>query len=191
MIKINLDSTYKANSVSKDLKNFSFNTVLTNGNSKEIHLLISNPKNSLLPNLFNLSFGPIGKNNKIDYNAKLSHENTNKVFSTILLFAISFLQTSKENNYAIGIDGSNKIKARFYHAIFKQNYDHLSEILAVAGVDCHAKLLWRAKSPSNITDGKSNTFPLFKSKPEPFDLKRNTSDLYQYYIFSLKNPSKL
>lgn len=185
MINIDLNHTYEAKSVSKNFKNFSFNSILNNGEEVEIHVFISTPTHTLLPNLYNLSFGPLDKNGEINYKAKLNHKNTNKVFSTILLFAIGFLQTSKENNYAIGIDGTNKTKARFYHMMFKQNHKHLSDLISIAGVDCHANMLWRTNITKDNPDKENNGFSLFKSKPEPFDLNRKTSDLYQYYIFSL------
>jgi hypothetical protein len=52
--------------------------------------------------------------------------------------------------------------------------------LVPIGVDWYVRLL---RNRDIERDKRGN--PLFKPRPEPFDLKRNPIDLYRYYIFSL------
>lgn len=88
MIKIDLDDTFEANTVSEDLKRFTFTSELKDNTTIELHVLINEHPDHLLPNVFNLAFGPLDESNKIDDKIILCHKNVNKVFSTILLFAI-------------------------------------------------------------------------------------------------------
>jgi hypothetical protein len=183
MIKINLDDTLDANSVSEDLTRFTFNSELRDGNVVELHVLISEHPDPLLPGVYNLAFGPLRKDNEIDDKITLRHKNVNKVFSTVLLFAITFLENYRDENYFIGIDGSNEIRANLYHRMFRYNYDHLSDMIVTVGVDWYVKLLRNGTDIERDSDG----IPLFKPRPEPFDLNRSPRDLYRYYIFSLNN----
>ena len=136
-----------------------------------------------MPNVFNLAFGPLGNDNKIDDKIRVSHKNLNKVFSTILLFAITFLEDNSDKEYSIGIDGSNETRAYLYHRMFRYNNDSLSDTIITVGVDWYVKLLRNGTDIERDSDG----LPLFKPRPEPFDLKREPRDLYRYYIFSLNN----
>lgn len=109
MIKIDLNDTFEATSVSQNLKIFTFNSELKNKTIVELHVLITKHPDNLLPNVFNLAFGPIDENGEIDDNIILKHENVNKVFSTVLFYAITFLVDNNVQPYAIGIDGSNEV----------------------------------------------------------------------------------
>lgn len=182
MIKIDLTDTFEATSVSKDLKKFTFNSELKDDSIIELHVLISQHPDLLLPDVFNLAFGPLNKKQEIDDKINLKHKNINKVFSTILFYAIAFLEENRSKSYSIGIDGSDEIRAYLYHRMFRFNYKHLSDIIVTVGVDWYVKLLRNGTDIERDSDG----IPLFKPRPEPFDLKRNPKDLYRYYMFSLK-----
>jgi len=117
--------------------------------------------------------------NKIDQ-IKLKHLNVNKVFSTILLFGITFLQGNRD--FSIGIDGSDDIRAYLYHRMFRHNIEHLSHFLSIIGVDWYVKLL---RNRLDI-ERDDNGIPLFKPRPETFDMNRKSNDLYRYYIFTLQ-----
>jgi hypothetical protein len=93
---------------------------------------------------------------------------------------IIFLQ--KNRACKIGIDGSDDVRAYLYHRIFRHNIDNLSDYLSIIGVDWHVKLL---RNRQDI-ERDENEIPLFKPRPEPFDMERKPSDLYSYYIFSLR-----
>jgi hypothetical protein len=183
MIKIDLDDTYDAVSASEDFKRFTFISPLKDSTNLEMHVLISDHPDPFLPNVFNLAFGPLGDDNEINDSIAVPHHNINKVFSTILLFAITFLEVNKEENYSIGIDGSDERRAYLYHRMFRYNSDTLSDTIVTVGVDWYVKLLRNGTDIERDSDG----LPLFKPRPEPFDLKRNPRDLYRYYIFSLNN----
>lgn len=109
---------------------------------------------------------------------KLNHLKNGKVFSTILLFALSFLQKNKSAN--IGVDGSNDARAYLYHRMFFTNKEYLSEFLIPIGVDWYVRML-RDGTVEKDPDG----FVFFKPKPEPLDYKRSMKDLYRYYMFYL------
>ncbi len=183
MIKIDLNDTFKATSVSKDLKRFTFNSELLDKSIVELHVLINEHPDKLLPGVFNLAFGPIGTNGEIDDKIKLRHKNGNKVFSTVLFYAITFLEDNIEESYSIGIDGSNEVRAYLYHRMFISNHDHLSDTILTVGVDWYVKLLRNGMDIER--DDEDN--PLFKPRPEPFDLDRKPNDLYRYYLFTLNN----
>lgn len=102
------------------------------------------------------------------------------MFSTVLLFALSFLR--KNNSSTIGVDGSNDIRAYLYHRMFLTNKNYLCDVIITIGVDWYVRLL------RNNTVEKDNLgFPFFKPKPEQFDYQRSTKDLYRYYMFHLNN----
>lgn len=178
MIKIDLEDTTEPQFVNDDLTRFTFNSILKNDEEVELHVHINKHSDPLLPNVYNLGFGPLGEDAAIDDTIKLNHSNINKVFSTIILFALAFLQ--ENNEMSIGIDGSNEVRAYLYHRMFKSNHEELSEFLITVGVDWYVKLL---RSGAIETD--ENGFAFFKPRPEPFDTTRKTNDLYRYYLMSL------
>jgi hypothetical protein len=178
MILLNLEDTFEPLSVSEDLTRYVFNSELNNNDIVELHVHINKHSDPLLPNVYNLGFGPIGVNGEIDDVIKLNHSNINKVFSTIILFAITFLQ--ENNEMSIGIDGSNEVRAYLYHRMFKSNHDELSEFLITVGVDWYVKLL-----RNGTVETDDNGFAFFKPRPEPFDTTRKANDLYRYYLMSL------
>lgn len=182
MINIDLNDTYEIISVTPDLTLFSFNTFLTEGTSLELFIEISKHVDPNLPDVYNLGFGPIGTNGEIDDKITVSHQNPDKVFSTIMLCAIAFLQKN-ESKFSIGIDGSDDRRAYLYHRMFISNQSNLSDIITTVGVDWYVKLLRNR----NDIERDSNNNPLFKPRPEPFDFNRKPIDLYRYYMFSLIN----
>lgn len=183
MIKIDLENTYDATSVSEDFKKFTFNSILKNQDIAELHVLISEHPDELLPGVFNLAFGPLGEDGEIDDNIALKHQNVNVVFSTILLFAISFLQENIDESFSIGIDGSNDVRAYLYHRMFRHNKKQLSDVISTVGVDWYVKLLRNGTDIERDNGG----IPFFKPRPEPFDTNRRSNDLYRYYMFTLSN----
>jgi len=178
MIKINFEDTIVPLYVSSDFTEFRFISNLKDRTSIELQVQITKHPDVFLPEVYNLAFGPLGLDGQIDDSIRLHHDNKNKVFSTIILFAIIFLQENKDKS--IGIDGSNDTRAYLYHRMFESNYEELSEFLITIGVDWYVKLL-RCNDVERDEEGN----PLFKPRPEPFDIERKSSNLYRYYIFSL------
>jgi hypothetical protein len=185
MIKIDLDDTYEPISIIHYSAEFTyqsefiFQSELEQGNSVDLHIRFSKIDDNFLPNVYNLAFGPINDKNEIDDKAKIPHKNLNKLFSSIILFVITFLDSY--DNARVGIDGSNETRAYLYHRIFLSNQSELKETLITVGVDWYVRLL---RNGSIEVD--SNGLPFFKPKPEPFDLARKATDLYRYYLIELK-----
>lgn len=178
MIKINLENTFEATYVSPSFDQYIFESPLKDNTITVLKVKFTNIAESLLPNVYNLAFGPFDISGKINDSVNLKHKDSNKVFSTIILFSINFL---KNNPYiSIGIDGSDDLRANLYHRMFRYNYKNLKDFLVIIGVDWYVRLL---RNGTIELDNKGQAF--FKPKPEPFDFQRKTNDLYRYYMFNL------
>lgn len=179
MIKIDLDDTYETEEIAEDLSVMTFFSMERNGNKVLLKIQIFPLKDPLLPNVFNLAFGPIQKDGDIDDSVKINHADRNKMFSTILLFGLLYLQANPDAT--IGIDGSNDARAYLYHRMFQTNKTYLNEYFITIGVDWYVRLL-----RSGHVEVDTNNIPFFKPRPEPFDYQRHSKDLYRYYMFYLK-----
>jgi hypothetical protein len=157
-----------------------FNSYDKEGNPVLLKVLIEPHKNPLLPNVYNLCFGPMTKEKVIDDTALIYHEDLNKLFSTIILFCLTFLQENPK--VTLGLDGSNDARAYLYHRIFRSNQAYLNEYFMAWGVDWFVRLM-----RNNDYEKRPDGFAFFKPKPEPFDYQRPARDLYRYYMFNLKN----
>lgn len=178
MIKINLEDTYEPKYVSEDFKYFIFESELHDNKLIELHVNIQVHPDLYLPNVFNLGFGPTKEDGTLDDKFKAKHKNINKLFSSILLYGILFLNQNKDNS--IGIDGSDDLRAYLYHRMFRYNISNL-ENLSIVGVDWYVRLL---RNKIDI-ERDENGYPFFKPRPEVFDTERNPHDLYRYYIYKL------
>jgi hypothetical protein len=178
MIKINLEDTIEPKTASADFMDYSFISSQRGKPDVELLVKIRNINDPLLPNVFNLGFGPSDGLGGINDKISLVHTNTSKVFSTILLFAITFLQENPGTT--IGIDGSDETRAYLYHRMFQTNYESLKEIVIIIGVDWYVRLL-----RNGTIECDANGFAFFKPRPEPFDLQRKRTDLYRYYMITL------
>lgn len=182
MIEIDLENTYEIDKINKDLSACTFCTEIKNGNKVELHISILKNPDEHLKGIYNLAFGPLNKEGEIDDKVIVEHLNIQKVFSTVLMIAITFLELNKEKKYKIGIDGSNDTRAYLYHRMFKKNYKMFSEFLIIGGADWYVKLL-RYK---NDIERDSEGYPYFKPILETFDLHKKSTELYRYYYFELK-----
>jgi hypothetical protein len=90
-IKINFNDCYSIRTLDNKYLLSKFDTELKNGGFVPMGITISDGMHPIIPNVYNLAFGPIDKFNQIDDKAKLCHLNHSKVFSTIVLIALSFL----------------------------------------------------------------------------------------------------
>src|SRR4051794_33615290 len=123
-LKIDFDNLYEID-ISQDLKVSTFNTTLNNGQVMPLVVKISNQSHALLPNVYNLSFGPLNAKGKIDDKAELTHADYSKVFSTILFSALAYLKTNPD--HYLGIDGSDNARAYFYYRALQRNFSYLHE----------------------------------------------------------------
>lgn len=143
-IKIDLDDTYEIDSISEDLTRFQFTTITKDGEHVPIGVVIEAGKNNFLPDVFNLGFGPFNADGTINDGAIIKHQNSSKVFSTILLGALTFLRSNPDK--FVGMDGSNMGRAYLYYRIFQGNFDYLSQFFRVLGIKYYARLL---RDPNN------------------------------------------
>lgn len=178
MITINFDNTFEPVEVAEDISYMTFYTTLQGGGQTMLKIEVKPLVDPLLPNVYNLCFGPIGDDGEINDSVSVPHLDINKVFSTIILFALTFLQTNR--NITIGLDGSNETRAYLYHRMFVTNRAYLSDYFVAIGVDWYVKLL-RTWDIERTADNK----PFFKPKPEIFDYDRPARDMYRYYMFHL------
>ena len=176
MIKIDFENTFDIVEASEDLSYIVFYSFSKNGEKILLKAKISYLNDPLLPNVYNLAFGPIDENGDIDDFAKVNHADVNKMFSTLLFYCLVFLE--KNPNAIIGIDGSNDVRAYLYHRMILTNRKYLFDYFVTIGVDWYVRLL-----RSGDVEVDNNGFPYFKPKPEPFDYQRNAKDLYRYYMF--------
>src|SRR5688572_3315513 len=93
-VKIDFDKLYEIDNISEDLRFSSFTTMLKSGSEMPLAVKISNQSHALLPNVYNLAFGPLNAKGKIDDKAGLGHNDYSKVFSTILFSALAYLQSN-------------------------------------------------------------------------------------------------
>ncbi len=112
-VTIDFNNTYEIEPVSDDLRVSTFNTEIAGGEEIPLQVEISSSAHELLPTVFNLAFGPINEKGKIDDKAEIAHADYSKVFSSILLAALTYL-TDHPDQY-LGIDGSNNARAYLYY----------------------------------------------------------------------------
>lgn len=177
-IKINFDDTYSEVSIAPDMSWMIFESEDEKRNLILLKVKIEPHPDPLLPGVFNLCFGTPDSTGEIDDKAKIRHYDANKMFSTILIFALAYLQT---NPVTIGLDGSNDVRAYLYHRMFLTNRVYLEEYFDTIGVDWYVRLLRNRIDVERDADG----YPYFKPKAEPFDYERPPSNLYRYYMFRL------
>jgi hypothetical protein len=182
MITLDLENIYESLSVTieKHIAILDFNTPQKDGSMKLIRVIISPHPDKLLPNVYNLAMGPLDDKRELDDKIRLKHLNSNKLFSTVILFVVTFLTDFPE--MAIGLDGSDDLRATLYHSMFLLNRGILGKVFVTIGVDWYVKLLRNGK-----IEQMKNGRLFFKPRLESFDYKRTKHDLYRYYMLRLKD----
>ena len=182
-ININFNDNYEVESISEDLRESVFTTTLENGMQVPLHVEISDVAHGLLPNVYNLAFGPRKNNGVIDDKIELQHANYSKVFSTILFHAFAYLQNNPE--HSIGIDGSDNVRAFLYYLTLQRNYDYLSQRFEILGLKYYVRITRFGKNQYD------NPFDFDDIIPEPVQIEKGVAIkhelLYNYFIFKLKN----
>lgn len=138
-IKIDLENCYPIEARSFYQDYYSFQSNLKNGEPAELGVRISDQLHPLIPNVHNLSFGPLDEYDNIDDMARLDHEDHSKVFSTILLSALTFL--AENHKKFLGIDGSNNARAYLYYRCIQNNIEYLGRFFKIFGVKYYVRLL--------------------------------------------------
>lgn len=168
--------------VPEDFNTSTFRTELADGSTIPLQIKISSKAHELSKNVFNLAFGPLGRNGQIDDAIELEHRDYSKVFSTILSEAHTYLLNNPE--HSLGIDGSDNRRAYLYHRLIKGNFEYLSKYFNLYGMKYYVRISRFGKqqydNPFDFKDVHSKLMPLEK---EAF---MNTESLYNYYVFKLK-----
>lgn len=185
-VKINFDNLYDIENISQDLKVSSFHTKLNSGSNVPLVVRISNQSHALLPNVYNLSFGPLNAKGKLDDKAELTHADYSKVFSTILFSALAYLETNP--THYLGIDGSDNARAYFYYRALQRNFAYLDQHFRMYGVKYYIRISRFGKTQYE------NPFDFEDIIPYPFriqkDDKISQDHMYNYFIFNKKQPAK-
>lgn len=182
-IRIDLNDCYNTQPVTSDLRLIGFHTQLADGDFRKIGISFQDHAHDQLAGIDNLAFGPIDNNNVIDDAVKLNHADHSKLFSTIVLSAISFLTAHPDR--LIGIDGSNNARAYLYFRIIQNNFDTLSQHFDIFGLKYYVRILRKAKDtdenypvdPADIT-----TIPSPIVKGEAIRVEK----MYNYFVCRLR-----
>ena len=179
-VKIDFDNTFDIEDISPDLRIAFFPTVLRDGREVLLKIEISNEAHDLLPNVFNLAFGPQNERGEIDDKAELAHENYSKVFSTILLNALNYL--NENPGHYLGIDGSDNSRAYYYWRFCQRNFDYLSQYFSMYGLKYYVRISRFGKTqyenPFDFDDIHVEADRIIKTDVWP-------KLMYNYFIFKL------
>ena len=182
-IIINFEDTYEIENISEDLSKFQFTTRNREGKEIVLFVIITKNSNPFLPSVYNLAFGPLDEDGRIDDKAVIKHESSAKVYSTLLLGALTFLNAVPDS--FVGIDGSNLVRACLYYSLFQNNYDYLAQYFNVIGVNYYVRLLRGEESGDPfITDNEEFATQPFKIAKH---LQITRRKLYNYFVFNLVN----
>ncbi|PWV48958.1 hypothetical protein [Chitinophaga sp. S165] len=180
-VKINFDDVYDISTASNELTLASFETELANGGKKKLIIEISPEAHDLLPNVYNLAFGPPDINGEIDDKVQLKHKDYSKVFSTILLHAQAYLVNNRD--HFIGIDGSDNLRALLYYRFIINNFDYLSQYFNIGALKYYVRITRMGKcqyeNPFDFNDIKPDLISITRDSPRHLDF------MYNYFIFNI------
>ncbi|TDX00005.1 DUF6934 family protein [Dinghuibacter silviterrae] len=181
-IAIDFENVYKFDSVSEDWKKSTFRPEVMKGEKVPLIVEIGSEAHELLPNVYNLAFGPRGPKGRIDDKALLTYKDYSKVFSTILFTGLTYLNIN--NGHFIGIDGSNNARAFLYYRIIQKNFDYLDHYFNIYGLKYYVRITRFGKRQYD------NPFDFEDVLPSPARIQkggRTSVDLmYNYFIFNRK-----
>ena len=181
-VKINFEDVYNPDSISDDLRITGFTTELEAGANRPLKVAISNEVHELLPYTYNLAFGPLKADGKIDDKVELTHQDYSKVFSTILLSAFTYLK--EHPDHFIGVDGSDNRRAYLYYKLLQRNYDYLNKHFDIFGIKYYVRISRPRKrqydNPFNFHDIKPAPVKIVKGKMLSHD------EMYNYFTFRIK-----
>lgn len=181
-VKLDFDNTYEIVPLSNDFRVTTFTTVLEDGSSVPLRVEISSEPHALLPFVFNLAFGPTNKMGKIDDKAEILHKDYSKVFSSILLAALTYL-TDYPNQY-LGIDGSNNARAYLYYRFLQRNFDYLDHYFEMYGLKYYVRITRFGKNQYDNPFDFNDVIPANDRIRKGMFLRSEL--MYNYFIFKLR-----
>lgn len=180
--KIDFDNIYNIEPVANNFKKSSFKTELADGMLADMQVEISNEAHELLPNVYNLAFGPLNKKGHIDDRIRLTHANYSKVFSTILFDARTYLSLNPD--HYLGIDGSNNARAYLYYRFIRRNYDYLNNYFNMYGIKYYVRITRFGKTQYDNPFDFGDIHPYAERLEK--DMVPEAEFMYNYFIFNLK-----
>lgn len=179
-VKINFDDVYDISTTSCEMKSASFDTELADGSKEKLMVEISSQAHELMPNVYNLAFGPLKENGKIDDKAQLKHSDYSKAFSTILLHALAYL--ANHPDHYLGIDGSSNSRALLYYRTILDNFDYLSKHFEMRALKYYVRITrfgkYQYETPFDFQDIKPDAIRITRDSP------RYPAFMYNYFIFT-------
>ena len=181
-VDINFDDVYTLSGLSEDKRIGVFETTLSEGQQVPLYIRISNDAHDLLPNVYNLAFGPLDKKGRIDDKAELSHSDYSRVFSTILLTGLNYLK-SNTGQY-LGVDGSTHSRALLYYRFIQRNFDYLNQYFSMHGLKYYVRISRLGKRQYDDPFDFNDIFPF----PETITkgMRIDPGKQFNYFIFTLK-----
>ena len=178
-LNIKIDFEVRYNTYSVDHLNFSvFDTEIKFGKPMQMGVRIGADEHPLMTDVHNLAFGPVNEMNQIDDQAKLTHQDYSKVFSTVVFEGLSFL--TRNPTKFLGIDGSNTSRAYMYYRCIQNNFDYLNAYFTIYGVYYFVRILRDEADEHDEEDFL--TIPKLITKGEIV----KPTKLYNYFIFKVK-----
>jgi hypothetical protein len=184
-VKIDLENIYKVAARNAEQRASEFNTILASGEHVKLGIKISHTSHPLIPNTYNLAFGPVNRAGIVDDKARLSHQNYSKVFSTVLFEAMAFLKQHPFDY--VGIDGSDNARANMYYRCIQNNLAYLNTIFTISGINYYIRMLRQAADGNCDLDTEDI---ITVSKPIESREVMPSEKLYNYFIFNLKSSKK-
>lgn len=180
-VQIDFEQTIEFDEISSDLRIGIFPTELVDGSVTQLKVEISNEVDELIPNVYNLAFGPMDARGEIDDKAQLEHKNYSAVFSTILFEGLSYLNSNPD--HFLGVDGSSNSRAILYWRYLQQNFDYLNNYFRFFGVKYYVRISRFGKrqyeNPFDFEDILPYADPIVKTNSWP-------AQMYNYFVFRLK-----
>lgn len=181
-VKIDLKNIYRISFKDVQQRLSAFDTILIDGGKLRLGIRISLNAHPLMPDVYNLSFGPINKDGTIEDKARITHRNVAKVFSTVLFEGLSFLR--KKPDKLLGIDGSNTVRTYLYYRCIQSNYYYLNNIFSIRGVNYYIRMLRETEDGNCDLD----TDDIITRAKDIIDNEvMQHEKLHNYFIFSLKS----
>lgn len=159
-----------------------FEAELGDGGLVLMKLEVSNAPHEILPDVYNLAFGPVDGLGKINTYARMRYRHRMKVFSTVLLFMENYLRAYPGRK--LGIDGSSNSRAALYYRGWQRHFRSLNAYLQMAGVKFYVRILRIGKrqtdDPFDFKDIEHKEFLVEESGMQDMKL------MYNYFIIFKK-----
>ncbi|MBO9151667.1 DUF6934 family protein [Chitinophaga sp. GCM10012297] len=159
-----------------------FEAELEDGSWGLMKLEVSEEPHEILPNVYNLAFGPVDGWGKINTHARMRYRYRMKVFSTVLLFMENYLRAYP--GCKLGIDGSSNSRAELYYRGWQRHFVYLNAYMQMEGVKFYVRILRTGKNqlddPFDFEDVEHNKYLIGRSGAPDKNV------MYNYFIVSKK-----